>query len=99
MSLVLGALVEALSGEFQATLSGDPQRHIARLAPIEAAGPADLSFVSHPKYSSKLAASQAGCIIVSPALQKAAALRGDRVRTGREHLGQHRHIEPGASEL
>ena len=77
MSLVLGALVEALSGEFQATLSGDAQRHIARLAPIEAAGPADLSFVSHPKYSSKLAASQAGCIIVSPALQKAAALRGD----------------------
>ncbi len=77
MSLVLGALVEALSGEFQATFSGDAQRHIDRLAPIEAAGPCDLSFVSHPKYTSKLAASEAGCVIVSPALQEVAALRGD----------------------
>ncbi len=77
MSLVLGTLVEALAGEFQARLLGDALRRIDRLAPIETAGPQDLSFVSHPKYLSRLAASQAGCVIVSPALQEAASRRGD----------------------
>ncbi len=77
MSLVLGTLVEALGSEFQARLLGDPSRRIERLAPLETAGPGDLSFVSHPKYTSKLAASQAGCVIVPPALEAAARQRGD----------------------
>lgn len=77
MSLVLGVLVEALSGEFQARLRGDPRRVLSRLAPLETAGPDDLSFVSHPKYTGKLAASRAGCVIVAPALESVAAERGD----------------------
>jgi UDP-3-O-[3-hydroxymyristoyl] glucosamine N-acyltransferase len=79
VSLVLGVLVEALAGEFDARLLGDAQRRIDRLAPIESAGAADLSFVSHPKYRSKLAASQAGCVIVAPSLADAALARGDCV--------------------
>jgi len=77
VSLVLGTLVEALAGEFQVRLLGDPQRRIDRLAPVESAGPSDLSFVSHPKYAAKLAASRAGCVIVSPALEPLAVQRGD----------------------
>lgn len=77
MSLVLGSLLEALGREFEARLHGDPARLIERLAPLETAGPQDLSFLSHPKYASKLAASHAGCVIVSPALEATARSRGD----------------------
>ncbi len=77
MSLVLGSLVEALASEFEVRLLGEPGRRIERLAPLETAGPSDLSFVSHPKYTAKLAASRAGCVIVPPALEAAAVQRGD----------------------
>ncbi len=76
MSLSLGSLVEALAGEFEARLVGDPGTRIERLAPVESAGPTELAFVSHPKYLNKLAASQAACVIASPALEAAAVLRG-----------------------
>lgn len=77
MSLLLGALVDALAAEFEARLIGHADRPIDRLAPIESAGPSDLSFVSHPKYTARLAASEAGCVIVSPALEATATARGD----------------------
>lgn len=68
----LGAIVEALGGE----LHGEPETLIARLAPLQSATPDALSFLSHPKYRKELAASQAACVIVSPAMQEAAATRG-----------------------
>ena len=77
MSLELGTLIEALAAEFQVQLSGDAHRRIERLAPLDSAGPQDLSFLSHPKYMAQLAASRAGCVIVSPAMQEAARARGD----------------------
>ena len=49
---------------------------IARLAPLEAAGPDALSFLSNPRYQQQLAASQAGCVIVSPAMAEMAQARG-----------------------
>ncbi|MGJ7541401.1 UDP-3-O-(3-hydroxymyristoyl)glucosamine N-acyltransferase [Variovorax sp. LT1R16] len=72
MVLRLGAIVEALGGELQ----GDPELAIERLAPLQSATPDALSFLSHPKYRKELAASQAGCVIVSPAMRDAAATRG-----------------------
>lgn len=72
MVLRLGAIVGALGGELQ----GDPELAIERLAPLQSAGPDALSFLSHPKYRKELAASQAGCVIVSPAMRDAAAARG-----------------------
>jgi len=77
VSLELGALIAALAAEFQVQLRGDARRRIVRLAPLETAGPEDLSFLSHPKYVSQLAHTRAGCIIVSPALEEAARVRGD----------------------
>jgi UDP-3-O-[3-hydroxymyristoyl] glucosamine N-acyltransferase len=72
VALRLGAIVEALGGELQ----GDPELNIARLAPLQSAGPDGLSFLSHPRYLKELATSRAGCVIVSPAVREQAAARG-----------------------
>ena len=76
MTLSLGAIVESLAGEFQAELFGESQTLIERLAPIETAGQSDLTFLSHPKYLNKLAASKAACVIVSPQMKAEALARG-----------------------
>lgn len=72
MSLSLGDIVAALGGE----LHGDPGLHIERLAPLEGAGPGELSFLSNPKYRQQLAGSQAACVIVGPQVADAAKARG-----------------------
>jgi len=69
----LGQIVEALGGELQ---GGSPGTEIRRLAPLETAGGDALSFLSNPRYQSQLAASQAACVIVGPALRDAALARG-----------------------
>jgi len=60
--LRLSAIVEALGGD----LHGDLDAQITGLAPLESASTGDLSFLSHPKYQNQLAASRAGCVILSP---------------------------------
>ena len=72
MSLSLGEIVAALGGE----LHGDPGLRIERLAPLEGAGPGELSFLSNPKYRQQLAGSQAGCVIVGSQVADAARARG-----------------------
>lgn len=72
MSLRLAQFIDALGG----TLEGDPEQSIERLAPLEVAGSRDLSFLSNPRYQQQLAASQAACVIVAPALREAARARG-----------------------
>jgi len=72
VSVRLAELVAALGG----TLEGDPTLSIDRLASLEAAGPRDLSFLSHPRYQQQLAASQAACVIVAPAMREVAMARG-----------------------
>ncbi len=65
VALKLGSIVEALGGR----LLGDADWQIAGLAPLQAAGPDQISFLSHPRYQSQLTASLAGCVIVSPAFE------------------------------
>ena len=72
MSLRLGSIVELLGGE----LHGDPEQLIHAIAPLESAGPQDLSFLSHAKYQPLLCASKAGCVIVGPAMLAAGKSRG-----------------------
>ncbi len=72
MALRLGSIVEQLGGELQ----GDPALEIRALAPLESAQAHALSFLSNPKYQQQLATTQAGCVIVAPALREAAAARG-----------------------
>jgi UDP-3-O-[3-hydroxymyristoyl] glucosamine N-acyltransferase len=82
VSLRVGDIVLALGG----ALYGDPQREVAHLAPLHSAGPDSLSFLSHPKYQSQLASSQAGCVIVAPAQAAAAQSRGDCIVAEQPYL-------------
>ena len=68
----LGVLIAELGG----TLLGDPGLPIEGLAPLETAGPQQLSFLSNPKYRAQLLTSKAGCVIVSPGLADVAQQRG-----------------------
>lgn len=72
MSLRLSQFIEALGG----TLEGNPDLQIERLAPLDAAGSQDLSFLSNPRYQQQLAASRAACVIVAPAMREVALVRG-----------------------
>lgn len=73
MSLLLGDIVDALGGTLE---GGARDVVISRIAPLEIAGPGDLSFLSNPRYQQQLAASRAACVIVAPALRDAALARG-----------------------
>jgi UDP-3-O-[3-hydroxymyristoyl] glucosamine N-acyltransferase len=68
----VASIVEALGG----VLYGDCSIQIRGIAPLESASPEQISFLSHPKYQSQLQASQAGCIIVAPAMEAVARARG-----------------------
>ena len=68
MALSLGFIVEKLGGE----LVGSPLLQVQRLAPLHAAGPHDISFLSQARYRSQLEASKAGAVILAPAMQEAA---------------------------
>lgn len=72
MALALGDIVAELGGE----LHGDPAMPVRGLAPLESATSSDLSFLSNPRYQAQLAASQAACVIVGPAMQDSARARG-----------------------
>jgi UDP-3-O-[3-hydroxymyristoyl] glucosamine N-acyltransferase len=72
VALQLGEIVASLGGE----LHGDPTLQVEGLAPLEAAQPAHLSFLSNPRYRQQLDASRAGCVIVAPALLDQALARG-----------------------
>jgi len=73
VTLPVQAIIEALGGK----LLGDPDRVIVRLAPLESAGPEELSFLADARLTHWLASTRAGCLIVGPKLADAAAARGD----------------------
>ncbi|MDP3606630.1 MAG: UDP-3-O-(3-hydroxymyristoyl)glucosamine N-acyltransferase [Polaromonas sp.] len=86
MTIRLGDIVTALAGEFDARLVGDPDVLIQRLAPLESAGPAELSFLSHIKYQGQLAHSSAACVVVGPHAEQAATRRGACIVVGDPYL-------------
>ena len=53
MSLLLGHIVDVLGGSLE---GGASDTAIHRIAPLEFAGPGDISFLSHPRYQQQLAA-------------------------------------------
>ena len=68
----LGELAALLGGE----LVGDAGLEITRIGPLESADASTIGFLANPRYQSQLAATQAGCVIVAPALREAAVARG-----------------------
>lgn len=82
MSRSLGSIVQALGG----TLLGPVDTPIRRLAPLATAQSDELAFVAQVRYASQIQTTQAGALIVSPALQDAAAQRGAVIVTDDPYL-------------
>lgn len=78
----LGDIVAELGGE----LVGNPELPIAGIGPLAGASPQTLTFLSNPRYRSKLADSQAACVIVSEAARDDAVRRGATVVTADPYL-------------
>lgn len=76
MTLRLADIVQSLAAAVPAELVGNPDVQIERLSTLDAAGPHDLSFLSHPKYLARLAQSAAACVVVAPGAREAAVSRG-----------------------
>lgn len=68
----LGQIIDALGGE----LSGSPDLTIDRLAPLDAATPHSLSFVSQARYLGGVDSTQASAVIVRPDWQSRAESAG-----------------------
>jgi UDP-3-O-[3-hydroxymyristoyl] glucosamine N-acyltransferase len=76
MTLRLADILQSLAGQADAELLGDPDIVIEGLSTLQAAGPQDLSFLSHPKYLGQLAQSAAACVVVAPSARDVAQKRG-----------------------
>lgn len=64
----LAAAVEDRSGaRLAARLEGDPDRTISAVAPLESAGPTDLTFLANVRYRNAVAATRAGAIVLTAA--------------------------------
>lgn len=63
----LGELAELVGGR----VCGDPSICLSGVAPIDQAGPDQITFLANPKYQPLLATSQAAAIIVHPSLEGA----------------------------
>ena len=75
-------LVAQLGGE----LLGSDAVRIDRIGPLEDATPSTITFLSNPRLRPKLAACNAGCVIVGPALREAAVARGATIVTQDPYL-------------
>jgi UDP-3-O-[3-hydroxymyristoyl] glucosamine N-acyltransferase len=82
MQTTVAEIVARLGGE----CVGDTSLAIERIAPLEAAGAADIAFLANPKYRAQLASTKAGCVIVAPSLRDEAAQRGTAVVTPDPYL-------------
>ena len=78
----LADIIASLGGD----LLGDGATLIDRLAPLESADAASLSFLSNPRYGAQLSASLAACVVVAPAMQPAAVARGACIVTDDPYL-------------
>lgn len=58
----LGVLVDRLGGELRAS----PDVEVFRVAPIEQAGEGEITFLSNPRYTSKLKTTRASAVILAP---------------------------------
>ncbi|MEN9543626.1 MAG: UDP-3-O-[3-hydroxymyristoyl] glucosamine N-acyltransferase LpxD [Pseudomonadota bacterium] len=72
MEVSVGELVAVLGGD----LVGDPGLKVSAIAPIDRAGPADISFLAQARLLPLLASTQAACVVVRPEHRSAAAARG-----------------------
>jgi UDP-3-O-[3-hydroxymyristoyl] glucosamine N-acyltransferase len=58
-----GFTLEELARALGATLEGDPRRVVTGVAPLESAGPDEVSFLTHARYADAARASRAGAFV------------------------------------
>jgi len=75
-----------IAGQLGGELLGDGERRIARIATLEGATPDAIAFLANPRYRAQLATTQAGCVIVGPAVRDEAAARGAAIVTPDPYL-------------
>ena len=99
MRVTIADIVARLGGESV----GDAGLMIERIATLEAATPTSIGFLANPRYRSQLATTQAGCVIVAPALRDEAVARGAAIVTPDPYLYYARlsqwwveHLRPSA---
>ena len=64
----LAAAVEDRSGRrLAATLQGDAERNITAVAPLESAGPTELTFLANVRYRNAVATTRAGAVVLTAA--------------------------------
>lgn len=63
--------LDALARALGCTLEGDASAEVTGVAPIEAAGPRELTFLHHPRYLKHLATTRAAAVITSPGTGRA----------------------------
>ena len=78
----LGEIAVQLGGE----LVGDAALRVDRLGSLERATRSTLCFVASERFRAQIDTTQAGCIVVAPALREAAAARGAAIVTPDPHL-------------
>ncbi|MEJ2201035.1 MAG: UDP-3-O-(3-hydroxymyristoyl)glucosamine N-acyltransferase [Desulfuromonadaceae bacterium] len=63
------ATLRELADLLEATVVGDDQTQVQRVAPLNAAGPGDLTFVAAPKYLPQLQTTKASAVILFPGVE------------------------------
>jgi UDP-3-O-[3-hydroxymyristoyl] glucosamine N-acyltransferase len=69
----------------EGTLSGDGGVTVGAVAPLDRAGPTDLSFLATSRYSAQFAATRAGVVLVSPELAEAPGSPAARIVVDKPH--------------
>jgi len=64
-TMKLEAIARALGGELQ----GDGDIEVEGVAPLDAAGPSDLTFLANPRYRGRVTSSKAAAILIAPGEQ------------------------------
>ncbi len=64
----MGYRLAELAGLVGGRIEGDPERAVETIRTLEEAGPADLSFLTSPRYRVQAVASSAGALLVAPAM-------------------------------
>ncbi|MCU0812914.1 MAG: UDP-3-O-(3-hydroxymyristoyl)glucosamine N-acyltransferase [Burkholderiaceae bacterium] len=82
LEISAGELVSRLGGE----LVGDGGVRLRRIAPLEGAAPDAISFLSNPRLRPQLAGTQAGCVVLAPALRDEARARPSAILTDDPYL-------------
>jgi UDP-3-O-[3-hydroxymyristoyl] glucosamine N-acyltransferase len=76
---------DAIAHLVRGTLHGDGSVVVKAVAPLERAGPGDLSFLASAKYADVFGTTRAGVILVAPALGELASPTGTRIVVDRPH--------------